>query len=398
MRAGFFYLILVAGIFVFQELLFRFVFPLPEISGFNRINYSMMFHEETQGEIQPLSNVAFTWASAPDDAEFVHRLNLYGFRDSDWPLKHDGKVMFIGDSFVEGFMAADDETIARGFERASAVDAGPIETINLGIGASGVDDYLEVIRDAVPIFQPDTVILVLYANDFGPNTVSEHSFDQVAAPVRVNQYIPRVYTVISRLSRGASVATRWPGTPFPFLPSSESSRSPLHEVEFVEHVAKFVSPVILSSMMQGRFNPFVINEYTNYKEFLTRPADMTNVIEHTKHFVESHGGRLMLVHIPYKGQVSDHYLEYLKQYDENKQPTSLLPDVYQLHARSLRAVCERFEIPFLDLTTMLRQREAGGQRMYWDYDEHMRASSYLMIGEEIYRLWRNTGSLQEKAS
>ena len=388
-RVWLYYLILVLAIGAFQEILFRYVFPLPEVSNFNRINYSMMVRDEPEGAVQPLSNAAFAWASDPDAAEFIHHLNLYGFRDSNWPVKGEDRVMFVGDSFVEGFMAEDDETMSAGFETTSEIDANPIETINLGTGASGVDDYLAVIADAVPIFQTDTVVLVMYANDFGPNTASADSFEQSTPPVRENPYLPRFYAVLTNLVEGNNVATRWSKKPFVFLPDSGSSRSPLHDEEFVSHVSKFVSPGILDSMMQGRFNPFVINEYTNYEAFLSRPANMENVIEHTKDFVEAHGGRFMVVHVPYKGQVSDHYLEYTKQYDENKQPSSLMPDAYQLHAGSLADTCAKFDVPFLDMTTILRQREASGERMYWGFDEHMKASAYLMTGEEIYRFWKN---------
>ncbi|MFC1796468.1 hypothetical protein ACFL1V_05165 [Pseudomonadota bacterium] len=300
--------------------------------------------------------------------------------------------MFIGDSFVEGFMAADDETIPGGFERASAVYEDPIEAMNLGTGASGVDEYMAVIGDAVPLFRPQTVILVLYANDFGPNKVSEDSLDTATAAIRINPYLPRLYQVMSKLVKGDSIATRWSKKPFLFLPTSASARSPLHDDDFVEHVRNFVSPRILESMKRGHFNPFVINEYTNYKAFLSRTADMSNVIEHTRNFVKAHGSKLMVVHVPYKGQVSDYYLEYVKQYDENKRPTSLMMDEYQRHAESLRVACEQFDVPFLDVTATLRQHEADGQRMYWNYDEHMKASSYLIIGEEIHKFWRNTDS------
>jgi len=57
----------------------------------------------------------------------------------------------------------------------------------------------------------------------------------------------------------------------------------------------------------------------------------------------------------------------------------------------LRADCEQHDVPFLDLTAFLREREAGGERMYWEFDEHMKASSYLLIGEEIYKFWAAAG-------
>ena len=389
-RAWLLYLGYVLVIFIFQESVFRFVFPLPEISNFNRVNYSMLVRDQPGDKLQPLSNTAFSWASDPDGVEFVHHLNLYGFRDSNWSVDGGQRVMFVGDSFVEGFMAADEETIPRGFELASARQGDPVEAMNLGTGASGMKDYLAVIGDAVPIFRPQTVVLVLYANDFSDNETGGRSLDSVTSPVYTNPYLPRLYHVMSRLVNKDSVATRWSKPPFQFLPTAESTRSKLNDDAFAEHARGFVSPEIFGAMQQGRFNPFVINEYTNYEAFLSRPTEMTGVIERIKHFVESHGSELLVVHIPYKSQVSDHYLEYVKQYDENKQPTSLMADNYQIHANSLSAECERLDVPFLDLSLSLRQRETGGERMYWNYDEHMKGSSYLTVGDEIHSFWRST--------
>lgn len=389
-RVRLYYLILAVVFFATQELLFRLVFPVPEISNFNRVNYSMLFQDTPPGSVQYLSNAAFSWASDPDEAEFVHHLNLYGFRDVTWPVEGNGRVMFIGDSFVEGFMTSDDKTIPRGFAAAAMAAGRPLETMNMGIGASGIVDYLAVIRDAVPIFLPETVVLVMYANDFADNGAASDSLDEVTAQIRSNPYIPRLYVVVSTLARGGSVATRWLKPPFLFLPTAESESSPLHDEEFVAHIRSFVSPEILEAMQRGRFNPFMVNQHTIYSAYLPRPKDMSSVIERTKNFVEAHGSRLLVVHIPYKGQVSDHYLAALRQFDENKQLASLMPAQYQLHADMLRADCERHDVPFLDLTDFLREREARGERVYWEYDEHMKAETYLLLGRRIYQFWDMT--------
>ena len=60
-RVWLFYLIFAVTFFIFQEMLLRFVFPVPEIANFNRVNYSMLFQDVPDGSVQPLSNAAFTW-------------------------------------------------------------------------------------------------------------------------------------------------------------------------------------------------------------------------------------------------------------------------------------------------------------------------------------------------
>lgn len=391
-RAWLAYLLMALVVFVVQEAMFRLVFPLPELANFNRVNYSRLFRQPAAAKPQPLSNAAFSWASDPDGVEFIHHLNLYGFRDRDWRVDGGHRVMFVGDSFTEGFMAADGETIARGFEMSSQQHGEPIEAMNLGIGASGVQDYLALISDAVPVFRPQTVVLVTYANDLAFD--EDASFDLAPGnlPEFGKPYLPRAYVVVSSVLNKREVATRWSKPPFQFLPTAESDRNPLHDEAFARYAESFVSPAILEAMRQGRFNPFVVNEYSNYEAFLSGPTNMDEAIEPLKIFTEAHGSRLIVVHLPYKAQVSDYYLGFQEQYDENKQPISLMAERYQVHAEALRIECERLQVPFLDLTPLIRAREADGQRMYWDFDEHMKAASYLVIGETIYDLWRETSA------
>lgn len=381
-----------------QELLFRLVFPVPDITNFNRVDYSLMVAGVDNVGLQPLENSSYSWASDPDGAEFVHHLNLYGFRDHDWPLDSDKtRVMFVGDSFVEGFMASDEETISQGFELAASAafnEQPGIESLNLGTGASGLANYLELVSDAVPIFKPDTVVLVLYANDFPvPPDVASH-LRPATPPLRSNLYLPRAWSVISQLIRQQPVATRWHKQPFMFLPAAPSKRNPLHDSAFTSDVSEYVQADILESMKAGRFNPFVINEYSNYEHYLKMPVDISAVIKSTKTQLEAQGSQLMIVHIPYRSQVSDYYLDFTQQFDKNKKPNTLTSAAYQIHADYLKSLSQQLDIAYLDMTPMLHQFESKGEHMYWDYDEHMKGSSYLLIGEMIFELWQNQRQLE----
>ena len=398
-RLWVFSVVLVLLILLIQELLFRFVFPLPTVVGFNRIDYSLMVAGVENVDLQPLENASYSWASDPDGVEFIHHLNLYGFRDQDWTIASDEtRVMFVGDSFVEGFMASDDETISQGFEIAASNNSSsesPLDTLNLGTGASGLANYLELISDAVPIFKPQTVVLVLYANDFPvPDDVASHL--RAAKPVaRSNLYLPRASIVVSKLLNQQAVATRWHKQPFMFLPNEGSPRSPLHDPEFTSNVSEFVDADVLASMQDGRFNPFVINEYSNYEYYLKLPVDISDVIAQTKAQLEAQGSELMIVHIPYRSQVTDYYLPFAQQFDENKQPSSLTSAAYQVHAGYLKSMCQQLGIAYLDMTPVLRQLENKGEHMYWDYDEHMKGSSYLLTGKLIFELWESQQQLEK---
>ncbi len=160
--------LLLALLFAFQEAIVRAIFPLPEVTNFNRVNYAAFAREGASSFLakrQPAMNASFLWNSKPDHASFVSHLNLYGFRDRQWNVAASGgaeRVMFVGDSLTEGFMANDDETIAHGYESAAGNHS---EAMNCGIGGNGIPEYLALIHDAVPLFHPRRLIVVLYAND-----------------------------------------------------------------------------------------------------------------------------------------------------------------------------------------------------------------------------------------
>src|SRR5262249_21420136 len=78
------WLIVVALTLVAAEIAARIVFPLPEITNISRARYSP--HQLLVPDLSQtsLAHGSFRYESAPDDAESVHELNLYGFRDADW--------------------------------------------------------------------------------------------------------------------------------------------------------------------------------------------------------------------------------------------------------------------------------------------------------------------------
>ena len=36
------------------------------------------------------------------------------------------------------------------------------------------------------------------------------------------------------------------------------------------------------------------------------------------------------------------------------------------------------------MTPILRKYEASGERLYWNYDEHMKGESYVLVGKYLY--------------
>ena len=98
---------------------------------------------------------------------------------------------------------------SRGARRAAGQ---AVEVLNLGIGATGLSDYLKLIQDAVPALAPDEVVLVFYANDFaGEPPFTPERIRPPFEPRYRPAWLPRIAQVARRLVAGEPVALRWHG-------------------------------------------------------------------------------------------------------------------------------------------------------------------------------------------
>lgn len=370
-----------------QESILRALFPIPEVTNFNRITYSNTA-PSLHNKVKYLSNDSFTWASDPDGVEYVHSLNIYGFRDKTWrvekPEKGVPRIMFIGDSLVEGFMAADHETIPMGFERRSAERGRRVEAMNLGVGASQVPQYLRLIRDAVPIFHPDFLVLVLYANDL--TDLPKYRPDWLANPIVPdfsNPFSPRLLQIVRQFFETGRVTLRWKSKPFPYLAAVPSPRNPWSSQANVKHFNGFVSNKVATAMKTGRFNYSLVDSYARERDGLKKRFDIRPHLVALRRVIKLYSCELFVVYIPTCNQVSDAYLDLQKEYNSIKSLSSLTGEEYQQHARTLARVCDTLDLPYLDLTPILAQLEQRGERLYWGYDSHMKGQTYLRVGQII---------------
>jgi len=373
-----------------QEIALRLVFPLPEVLNFDRLAYSPQRVQSTAPSAT-LGHVSFVWSSEPDGVEFVHRLNLYGFRDHTWSLRPEPgvtRVAFVGDSFVEGFMAPGDSTIPRGFEAAANGDGIALETINLGIGGTSLPTYARLIRDATPLFRPAWVFVVVYANDLGTKPLDFAGFEEALVPLYSRPWRPRLLYVLDRLREHGTVPRRWTESPYPFIPPVPDPRNRFSRKGIAARSAKFVKPEIADAMRRGKFNPALASLAEVLDRQLRRKRDATPELRWADDYTDRHGARLAVVYIPAKHQVSDRYLPYLAEYSPRHKVHSFRGRIYQRQAAQLSATCRELDLPFLDLSPMLSRLEGEGQEMYWDYDGHMRPEGYLRVGEEIFHWWR----------
>lgn len=378
--------------------MFRAVFPLPEVENFNRVNYVGASPQTNTasflGQRLPAMHATFRWNSKPDHASFESHLNLYGFRDRDWCIRPDrGKerVMFVGDSLVEGFMARDEETISRGYGRAAIERRQVVEAMNFGIGGTGIDNYLELMRDAVPLFAPKRIVLVLYANDFPNAPPSPREIRAPFTPILTRALMPRILPIANRMRRHQIVPRRWHARAALFVPVVPD---PLNPWTHPPPGYSRIDPMLAEAMPKGDFNPFVVDLLNQAQKALRQPIEPSAILQQFQQIAQSAKAELRIVYLPFSTQVSDYYFPFQEKYALEKGVRSLLGPEYQIHAEAIAKSCQELGIPFLDLTPLLRKAESGEGHLYWNFDEHMRGSTYLRVGATIERWVHSTEKVE----
>jgi len=367
-------------VFIFQEVFFRYFYPVPEIKNFDRVNF-MYLHFDGSGS-KHSRNQTWEWQSVPDTTFiFEHHMNHYGFRDKEWLIKkpeNKKRALFIGDSFIEGVMAKQDETIPLAFEKASNKT---YETFNGGMLGCGLSSYLQLSADMVPLYKPDVAFLCIYANDLGKKIPKVPEF--YLEPQYFNSFTPRLFEIITQIKTYGPLHFRWKNNYKPYMPSVPDEKNPWTKSEKL--LKDHVTPKLADHMMKSLFNPFLTNSLTKEEKFLKAPPAIGEAITFFNFICKQNETKPVIIYIPSRNQVTDYYLPFEKEFCINcPESISLNTPEYQVHQQFLKKQCESQHIKFIDLTDTIKKKEAKGEHLYWDYDQHMKVKGYQLLGRTIW--------------
>ncbi len=323
------------AVFIFQESVFRFIFPLPDVDGFNRIHYMPV--NPGSWHVTAIRNMKLIGQSSPDHVKVIQTLNEYGFRGQRWRTqKQHGtkRVFFVGDSFVFGDLVPDDETIPEGF-RARALDASvTIDAMNLGIDGANMISYTELILDAVPLFEPDAVLVIMYANDL-PTTTQEA---QPRTFQRFKHTMPRLVQLLLMLKKHEMLPCRWGFKQVSFNQPVPSPNNPWSNEEFEAAHREDLTPRMLAAMKNGTFNPWRTSGSEYIEWALKAPFDVRDHLSFLQAYVEAHGARLLVAYIPERGMVTNYYQTFEHEYSLTLPVrTDMTQPAYQMHRQMLSA-------------------------------------------------------------
>jgi hypothetical protein len=379
---------------VVQEMACRWLFPLPEVVGFNRISYSplQVFHTQLfETRQKGLSNVILRWECEPDGFAFDHTLNLYGFRGPNFTLAPDPsrrRILFVGDSYVEGCGVADADTLPEQF--AHRLDSEhPVEAVNLGVLATGFPEYVALVRDSVPLLRPHTVFLVVCWNDLPAPPLPKDPLAGAPPMVPLGRWVPRAVQVGSLLWDGVAVPRRWPSGPYPYFEPVPSRANPLSKGD----PPRAIDPAILRAMRQGKANPWLwttadMNRNVLRSDFPNN-GGVAEQLALLASYCRRHDAQLVVVYIPYHVATNDSYAEAQEKVlgAPPGQLLELARQVCERQRKHLADVTQSLQIPFLDSTAAFRHAEKTEGRMSWAIDGHCNQAGYRLLADLCARYW-----------
>lgn len=401
LRRVVFVLVVLATLGAGQELLFRWLFPIPEVTGFNRIAYQMLSDASPklrESMRRGLACVDVRFVSQPDGFDELHRLNIYGFRGPDFiidPPVGRRRVLVIGDSVAEGQGAPEAATIAAVLERRLAALGVEAEVLNLGVVAANLPRVARLTRDATALLRPSDVVLVLYANDL-PALPVDPALDgpPPVYPRRVTPWwIPRVIELGIRLGEGRPIYRRWPRPVLPYFPAVPDPGNPWSRGEALP---VGIDSKVHRAMVEGAINPWLVEQMRSMPAMLSfdyaQGLSPDGYLGRIDAWCLAVGARLVVAYVPFCGVVDRHYAASLVKLGMDRATADSLADdpVYRKQVKELASVCGRLGIAFVETTDALIAAERLGARQFWEYDTHPRPAGYGTIGSQIAEAWHTS--------
>jgi hypothetical protein len=400
-RRRVFVLVLVLILVTGQELVFRGLFCVPEVRGFNRVRYQMMAGTHPSFGATVRTGLVYDrllFESEPDGFSEVHSLNLYGFRSRDFaidPPRERRRILLLGDSVTEGQGAPDSATIAAVWERQLAKDGLQAEVLNLGVTAATLVHLTLLARDAIPLLRPTDVVIIIYANDLpappyppqlaGPGPV----FPRANTP----WYTPRSVELIWSVARGEPIYRRWPHSLLPFFPAVPSPTSPWTGKP---GPPRGLDPDLYRAMRTGRINPWLSEQAQALPGMLAQDFAHgglpTVYLGRLAELCSAAKANLLVVYVPFYGITSHRYAPALKQFGMDPAIADALAvdPVYRRQNVSLRSVCAALSLPLADTTDALIRAESEGVPQFWSYDSHPRPAGYATIAGVVHEAWKRS--------
>jgi len=199
--------------------------------------------------------------------EFAYEVktNSQGIRYREVPLEKPDtttRVVVVGDSFTEGVGVEAEQTFTSLLEKRFSSPEKPVEFINCGLAATWPMQYARILFHLCLNYEPDAVLIALYANDVTetvPSAEPDH-IDAINVKLGLERVLhalwPRIYTIFETLSiRNEAGPPPTAGQTIDMISiiSQEARQREIPEAEITAW-AQRLPPELVAAVNRGAFN------------------------------------------------------------------------------------------------------------------------------------------------
>lgn len=331
------------------------------------------------------------------DLSFTADINYLGLRDRETIKVSKGRkyrVLCIGDSFVYGWGGSLDESWPKVLEK-NLWEAGydSVEVINGGRSGSYPSGYADAAAMLVSLLKPDLVLVgVLQLNDLGqsrPKLTQKQNNAAPSAGISLLKkafnasFINTMYIIDKKIRRHEDydIHALWKQSATDMIKKLTPEQKQKYET---------LSPTVKKYFESGDINPgFVSSGVLDSYEFVTM-NDTTNAdtkaalsvmdkaIHQIKQTCAAHNCQAVFVNTPFSPCVGRNLVKWEEMgyvYPQGLDSVNNIDGMY-------KAVAERNEMPYVELTDYYRQHVDSGV-LYIKYDCHPTPYGYKLIGDTL---------------
>ncbi|MDA0205375.1 MAG: GDSL-type esterase/lipase family protein [Acidobacteria bacterium] len=325
------------------------------------LHAQMLRHDPQLGwRKQPSARVTYRWQghAVTETSDERGARGARGSRTLDDASKP--VVLFLGDSFCEGYLVNDDEVFS------AVLKSESLRTINQGVAGYSTDQELLLFREVAEEYKPSATVLLFFDNDVWFN----------AQATEYRSAKPYFKLVDGELVLG--------GVPVA-APDASIAASPAAERPREWRLASLLKGVARRMEAPGASGPLEpVNEFLVYRR--QQPESIAKAWQLTEELVlqlqdeaEAAGSEFVVFYVPTVAAVDDDAWEQTKRLYGMADTEWNIREV----EHNLAEFCAREDVPLILPTERFRQETAAGKTLYYMQDGHWNPEGHRLAAELI---------------
>lgn len=309
---------------------------------------------------QPSARATYRWQGQA----VVETSNSRGARGPE-QTTNAAPVLFLGDSFCEGYLVSDDEV----FSAVLDTERADLQTINHGVAGYSTDQALLLFRELSAHYSPSSTVLLFFDNDVWFNAQS-------------NEYRsakPR-FTLDQGQLVLSDVPIRTPDSSVAASPSAGRSQD-WRLMRLLRDALQRLEPSDAGGPLEP-VNEFLVYGRSPTTEITAAWEITTALLNELNREATDAGSDFAVFYVPTVAAVDDAVWEQTR---DRYAMAETEWDIHQVE-RDLAAVCERLGITLISPTERFRQQTAAGKTLYYLQDGHWNPQGHAAAAQILSEL------------